>query len=142
MKRIGSQSEVTQRRLRILLVDDERMVLRAMRRLILARHPDWDVLCARSGDEALRMLKDCEPVDVIVTDLSMPGVDGIVLLNIVRERFPRVARVVHSAHIEAYGRDIVRELCYEVLSKPAGAAELVGTLEHACTTATKAMVAS
>jgi YesN/AraC family two-component response regulator len=140
MKRIGSLSEVTRRRVRILLVDDERMVLRAMRRLVLARHPDWDVLCARSGDEALRLLKDHQPVDVVVTDLNMPGVDGIVLLSIIRERFPRVARVVHSAHVEAYGRDMVRELCYQVLPKPAGAAELVGTLEYACTSVQKALI--
>ncbi len=141
MNRIGLHSDIARRRLRILLVDDERMVLRAMRRLVLARHPDWDVLCARSGDEALRLLEAYEPVDVIVTDLRMPGLDGIILLSIISDRFPGTARIVHSAHVEAYDRDTLSELCYRVLSKPAGAAELVSTLECACATAQKASIA-
>jgi len=116
---------------RILLVDDERLVIRAMRRLIQSRHPEWEVLCAHSGDGALRLLAAHNPVDVMVTDLNMPEMDGVVLLNIVRQRYPGVARLVHSAHIEAFGPEVLRELCGAMLAKPAGVSELVQALEVA-----------
>lgn len=126
---------------RILLVDDERMVLRALRRLVLSRHPDWEVLCARSATAALGLLSSHGPVDVMVTDLSMPDVDGITLLGIVKERYPEVVRIVHSAHIESFVPHLVGDLCHEALAKPAGATELIGTLEIASGNARGALVA-
>jgi len=125
----------------ILFVDDERMVLRALRRVVLSRHPDWEVLCARSASVALGLLNDHGPVDVMVTDLSMPDVDGITLLGIVKERFPEVVRVVHSAHIESFVQELAGDLCHELLGKPAGATELVGTLEMASATSKRTLVA-
>ena len=127
----NSHLESVQRPKRVLLVDDERMVLRALRRLVLLRHPDWEVLCARSAEAALELLRDHSPVDVMVTDLSMPNVDGITLLGIVKQRYPAVVRIVHSAHIESFGPYLAAGLCHELLGKPAGATKLVGTLEIA-----------
>lgn len=126
-----SRSEVAERLVRILLVDDERLVLRAMKRLIVSRHPEWEVLFANSADEALRLLARHAPVDVLVSDLNMPEVDGVILLNIVRQRYPETARVVHSAHIEAFGPDLINDLCISALPKPAGVSELVEALELA-----------
>jgi YesN/AraC family two-component response regulator len=122
-------------------VDDERMVLRALRRLVLSRHPDWEVLCARSASAALGLLIDHGPIDVMVTDLSMPDVDGVALLGIVKERYPQMVRVVHSAHIESFVPQLLGDLCHEMLGKPAGATELVGTLEVASGSSKKALVA-
>jgi DNA-binding NarL/FixJ family response regulator len=90
------------------------------------------VLFASSADEALHHLAEHAPVDVMVTDLSMPEVDGVILLNIVRQRYPDTARVVHSAHIEAFGSEDIHDLCVSVLAKPAGVLALVGALEQAC----------
>jgi len=132
MSRIEHHSEVARRLTRVLVVDDERMVLRATRRLLLSRHPDWDVLAASSGNEALQLLQEYHPVNVLVTDLNMPGMDGLTLLNIAEKCHPDVVRVVHSAHIEAFGRATLRELCFELVAKPAGAHELIATLEAAC----------
>lgn len=117
------------------------MVLRALRRLVLSRHPDWEVLCARSATAALGLLSDHEPVDVMVTDLSMPDVDGITLLGIVKERYPQMSRVVHSAHIENFGSRLLGDLCHAMLGKPAGATELVSTLEIASGSSKKAVFA-
>ena len=129
METVGARAGITPSATRILLVDDERMVLRALRRVVLSRHPDWEVLCARSADAALRLLVEQAPVHVMVTDLNMARFDGIVLLSIIRERHPEVARVVHSAHIESFGRRTLGELCHQLLAKPAPAAELVSALE-------------
>jgi len=134
-------SDCMTRATRILFVDDERMVLRALRRVVLSRHPDWEVLCARSASLALGLLSDHGPVDVMVTDLSMPDVDGITLLGIVKERYPQVVRVVHSAHIESFVARLGGDLCHELLGKPAGATELVSTLEMASASSKAALVA-
>lgn len=117
------------------------MVLRALRRVVLSRHPDWEVLCARSASAALGLLNDHGPVDVMVTDLSMPDVDGITLLGIVKERYPQVVRVVHSAHVESFIPRLGGDLCHELLGKPAGATELVSTLELASQSSKGALVA-
>lgn len=135
------EPECVRRPTRILLVDDERMVLRALRRVVLSRHPDWEVLCARSASVALGLLRDHGPIDVMVTDLSMPDVDGISLLGLVKERYPEVVRVVHSAHIESFVQELGGELCHELLGKPASATELVGTLEMASQSSKRTLVA-
>jgi len=134
-------SDCVKRATRILFVDDERMVLRALRRVVLSRHPDWEVLCARSASVALGLLSDHGPVDVMVTDLSMPDVDGITLLGIVKERYPEVVRVVHSAHIESFVPRLGSDLCHQLIGKPAGATELVSTLEMASQGSRGALVA-
>lgn len=131
MSRLGIRSETVLRPTRVLLVDDERMVLRALRRLVLARHPDWDVLCARDASDASSLLERFQPIDVLVTDLRMPGADGLGLLRIAKEHYPGTIRVVHSAHVESYGHGEVGRLTFAVLSKPAGAAEFIATLELA-----------
>ncbi len=117
------------------------MVLRALRRLVLSLHPEWEVLCARSATAALGLLSEHGPVDVMVTDLSMPDVDGVTLLGIVKERYPEMVRVIHSAHIESFVPQLLGDLCHEMLGKPAGAAELVGTLETASGSSKPALVA-
>jgi PleD family two-component response regulator len=65
---------------RILLVDDDPIVLRALRRLLLGGRPGWEIDVAESGDAALSRLES-KTYDVVVTDLHMPGLDGVTLLG-------------------------------------------------------------
>jgi CheY-like chemotaxis protein len=69
----------------ILIVDDERGI-----RELLAGYlaKSYDVACARNGAEALAHLAD-RAVDLVISDIAMPGMDGIELLSRVRERHPR-----------------------------------------------------
>lgn len=72
--------------LRVMLVDDEAMALEGLQLLI-----DWNkngftvAACCRTGAEALRRLADARP-DLIVTDLFMPEIDGIALIQTAKER--------------------------------------------------------
>jgi DNA-binding NtrC family response regulator len=75
----------------VLFVDDEPGVLRGIRRSLLGC--PFEVLTASSGSEALALLSD-RPVDVVVSDLDMPEMTGIELLRAVRDRWPRVLRMV------------------------------------------------
>jgi CheY-like chemotaxis protein len=64
---------------KILVVDDERALLRGLARAILARRPDLAVLTANSGSEAIRVLQE-QQLDLVVTDLQMNDGDGFELL--------------------------------------------------------------
>jgi CheY-like chemotaxis protein len=68
---------------RILLVDDEAHILRVMS-MWLGRH-GYDILEASHGGRALEILEH-EHVDLIITDMNMPVVDGLELIRAVRER--------------------------------------------------------
>jgi DNA-binding response OmpR family regulator len=63
----------------ILVVDDERAMSRGLTRAILLRHPDFRVLSATSGGEAIKLLEE-QSVDLVVTDLQMHDGDGFGLL--------------------------------------------------------------
>lgn len=67
---------------RVLLVDDDPAVLRSFGRTM--RHAGFDVEVAADGREAVEQV-DCDGFDVILSDISMPGMDGIQLLREVRE---------------------------------------------------------
>ena len=86
---------------RILVVDDEA----EMRRLIadyLRDREHYAVADAGSGFEALGLLAK-QPFDLILSDINMPGMRGFELLDIVRERFPSMRRVLITAYnVEDY----------------------------------------
>jgi len=69
--------------MRILIVDDEPLLLLALQRSFRAGEPGWEVVLARSGVEALEQLR-LQPFDVLVSDITMPGMDGMALLAQVR----------------------------------------------------------
>ncbi|BDU74072.1 response regulator transcription factor [Mesoterricola silvestris] len=69
--------------MRILIVDDEPILLLALQRSFRLEQPEWEVMLSRSGLEALEQLR-LQPFDVLVTDIRMPGMDGMALLAEVR----------------------------------------------------------
>lgn len=80
---------------RILIVDDERNIRRSLRALL--EGPRAEVLEAEDGRAALEMLGRGE-IDLVITDLRMPGMDGMELLRNCRALYPQVGVVVISAH--------------------------------------------
>lgn len=115
---------------RILLVDDDPIVLRAIRRLLLGARPGWEIDMAESAEAAL-MLLESKTYDVVVTDLHMPGLDGVALLGRLKTEQPSVMRVVHSSHIESLTPEQAQELAHAVLTKPGRPDELILALEWA-----------
>jgi len=114
---------------RFLIVDDEPALLRAMRRVLQAAGPDWTVVCARHGAEALECLAK-DPFDAVVLDLHMPVMDGLTLLRHLVAHYPSVRRIVHSSHIDPTMRSALAELAQDVLAKPAHPRLIVDALER------------
>ncbi len=78
---------------RILVIDDQEPIRRIVRRALeKERH---DVLDASDGELGMQLLER-ETVDVVITDIFMPGLDGIQTLREVRKRFPAVKVIVMS----------------------------------------------
>ncbi|MFO7527399.1 MAG: ATPase, T2SS/T4P/T4SS family [Marinobacter sp.] len=80
---------------RLLLVDDEPNILASLRRVF--QRENYELLFARSADEALKILEK-QPVELIMTDFMMPGMNGSELLRDVRERWPQTIRIMLTGH--------------------------------------------
>jgi DNA-binding NtrC family response regulator len=102
---------------RIMLVDDEENVLRALRR-VLATEP-WEIELFTEPEEALRRAATT-PFDLVLSDYRMPRMDGIVFLGALKELRPEAIRLILSgyADLEAVIDAINHAEIYRFISKP------------------------
>jgi response regulator RpfG family c-di-GMP phosphodiesterase len=113
----------------LLLVDDEERILSALKRVL--RREGYRIVTARGGDEALRAL-DVEPVDLVVSDHKMPGMNGLDLLAAVAERRPGTARILVTGWPEEVPAGRMRALGIAALiPKPWDDGELKQALRRA-----------
>jgi CheY-like chemotaxis protein len=113
---------------RVLVVDDVRLVLTSLRRLL--ERAGFEVEVAESAVDALAVLERV-PVDLIVSDFMMPGMTGIEHLRVVAERWPRVRRAMLTAQAEKdlLDRSLADGLLHAAFQKPWGNKELVDALK-------------
>src|ERR1035441_10286421 len=107
----------------LLFVDDEPRVLLGLQRQLRVMREEWQMDFVESGPKALEFFAT-SPVDVLVTDMMMPGMDGAQLLTEVMNRYPNTVRLVLSGHAD---REAVLWLvgpAHQYLSKPCNADEL------------------
>lgn len=81
---------------RALVVDDDRHVASALRRMLV--RAGYEVETSHCGEDALSRLMNVRP-DVVISDFSMPGMNGIQVLAEVRARLPSAARVLLSGYV-------------------------------------------
>jgi len=85
--------------LRILIVDDHVVVREGLARILSGTGEGWSVSEASGGFQALDRLRR-EPADLVIVDLSMPGMGGLELIRRIRSEFGRTAVLVLSMHAE------------------------------------------
>src|SRR4029077_2216323 len=92
--------------LRILIADDHEIVRRGLKALLSSR-PDW-IVCAEAstGREAVAMAEQHRP-DIVVMDISMPGLSGLEATRKIRKVLPKTQVVILSIH---YSDQLVREV--------------------------------
>lgn len=114
---------------RLLIVDDEP----SMREMLSIALGDegYEVLTASDGAEAVRVL-DADPVQVVVSDIRMPGFDGLELLRHTREVAPDIDVILITAHASADSAiEALRLGAYDYVTKPFDVEELKVTVRHA-----------
>lgn len=114
----------------VLVVDDED----SLRKLVcmVLRAEGYQVLQARDGNEALRVFDSASgPVHVLVSDIVMPGMDGITLCTRLLRAHPELQVVLMSGYLGDYvGEDHPLDASVELLHKPFLPHELVTTLRR------------
>jgi len=81
----------------ILIVDDEEDLTWSISKTLARHDKDFEVLCAHNGDEAMEVLAR-RPVDVVISDIRMPGRDGLQLLHEINARYPRTKVIIMTAY--------------------------------------------
>ena len=101
----------------VLLVDDEPYITRSLERVL--RRQRYTVLVAHDGNAALAQLEQHD-VDLIVSDVRMPGMDGVTLLAQVQERWPECIRILLTGYAELSStiKAINEGSIYRYISKP------------------------
>ncbi len=114
----------------ILFVDDEKGVLSSLRRLFIDE--DWDMHFALSAAEGLEILKE-ESIDLVVSDVRMPEMDGIAFLSKVKTLYPETVRIFlsgyadHKAILKAFADGCAQQL----LPKPWDDQEIRNVIKEA-----------
>jgi len=85
--------------LRVLIVDDHAVVREGLARILCGAGEGWSVGEASSGFQALEWLRR-DRADVVVADISMPGMSGLELVRRIRAEFGRLPVLVLSMHAE------------------------------------------
>jgi len=120
---------LTKPRSRVLLVDDERGIRVALRRVLA--QGGLDVVTAASGEEAIQAIEDEPRFDVVLTDIKMPGMDGLELMRVVRSLDPEVPIVVLTGHRDAQATAALQEAgASTCLDKPVEGDLLLHTLRN------------
>ncbi|MDA8159113.1 MAG: response regulator [Desulfobacteraceae bacterium] len=117
--------------IKILCVDDEKNVLRALARLFM--DDDYQLLTAANGEEALAILRREPGIQLIISDYRMPGMDGVDFLRQVNESWPKTIRIVLSgfADIASVVGAINEGQIYKFIPKPWNDEELKVTIAKA-----------
>ncbi|MDU2241199.1 MAG: response regulator, partial [Paenibacillus sp.] len=92
----------------ILIADDERAIREGIKRTIKRISPEYAVDLAEGAEEAVKLMGE-QRFDIVLTDILMPGMNGLEFMRISKRKFPYVKWVVISAHSEfAYAQEAVR----------------------------------
>lgn len=117
-------------KINILVVDDDRGPRTLLKTALLDK--GFQVSTAKSGEEACQAIDDCH-FDLVLTDLKMPGLNGIVLLKKIKMRSPETLVILITGYSSLKSAiDAIREGAYDYLTKPFQLDELYIVVNHAC----------
>ncbi len=117
---------------KILLVDDHLMFLDGLE-LLLKRTGNYEVVGKLNDPLHVIDFLSSNPIDIVLADIQMPGVDGIDLLKRIQSRYPKIKVVMISMH---EGDEFVQEIMalggYGFLPKSMDSTKMVQELDKVC----------
>ena len=103
---------------RVLVVDDEEDMLWMLQRNLNKGMQDVEILAAKSGEEALAVLSD-KKVNLVITDINMPGISGLDLLVEINNKFPNTGVIIMTAYpSNAYENQAMMSGSLRFIEKP------------------------
>ena len=114
---------------KVLLVDDEEDFVDTLRERLSLR----DIACrmAFNAKDGMTALLD-GPVDVVVLDMFMPGMNGLEMLKRIKETLPRVQVILLSGKADTRdGREVMKLGAFDYMIKPLSIEELIGKIGEA-----------
>lgn len=82
---------------KILLVDDELQILKALSRMFL--DTDYEIITTQNSPDVMQLIES-ENIDMIISDMRMPVLDGYQLLSMVKEKYPKIIRIMISGYAD------------------------------------------
>lgn len=118
---------------KLLFVDDEVQILKSFRRVFI--DTDYEVITANSGVEALDILEKTS-VDLIISDMRMPEIDGYDLLLKVKQLYPKTSRIILSGYSDekVVFKALRNNIAKVYMFKPWSNDEIVVTINNLFTT--------
>ena len=102
----------------ILIIDDARLARQMVRSFVGHARPDLTIFEAADAVAALRMLDELSTVTYTTIDYNMPGMNGIELAAIIKQRFPAVRIALLTANIQTALRRRAAEAGLDFIDKP------------------------
>ena len=103
---------------RVLVVDDEEDMLWMLQRNLNKGMAEVEILAAKSGEEALAVLSD-KNVNLVITDINMPGMNGLDLLIEINNRYPQTGVIIMTAYpSNAYKNEAMLRGSLRFIEKP------------------------
>lgn len=114
----------------ILFVDDEPLILEGLKRMLRTLRDRWEMHFVDSGAKALELMEQ-KPIQVVVSDMRMPGMNGAQLLTQVMEKHPETVRLILSGYAD---RELIMKCVgttHQYLSKPCDPETLLAAVSRA-----------
>ncbi len=121
------------RKYEILFVDDDEYILAALRASLRRQRKVWNMQFALGGEEGVKIIEEGN-LDVVVTDMRMPTIDGIGVLKKAREVVPDAIRLVMSGQAEPDSAVAAIPYTHQWLSKPTESPVLINVIERSLIT--------
>ncbi|MFZ6749841.1 response regulator transcription factor [Undibacterium sp. Ren11W] len=114
---------------KLLIVDDSKVSRMVIKAHILAKHADWEIIEAASGDAAV-LLVDQDTPDYCTMDINMPGILGTDAAEQILAKHPAMRIVIFSANIQETFQNRANSLGATFVAKPVTEKSIAHALEH------------
>ena len=114
---------------KLLIVDDSGVSRMIIKGRVASLQPDWEIIEAASGDEALALVPTAQP-DFITMDVNMPGINGFEAVEKIRSTDKRARIVILTANIQGSSREKAQQLAVKFVQKPATLAAIQEAVDY------------
>ncbi len=116
---------------KILFVDNDKKVIQKLKKQLYPMRFEWEIAFVRTGEPALGLMEN-SPVDVVVSDLNLPDMDGVKFFDTVMKLYPGTVRIIHSDNTNKMLAMESVKCVHQFLLKQSNAETIKYTIERTC----------